>query len=64
MANSITINEKDRTATIVVDLQDLTPSSSGKTLLFINQNGNNAIKGNYKGKPATISITGYVKADK
>lgn len=60
--NGISIDRKAGTATIVVSLQALTPSSSGKTLLFLNCNGNNAIKGTYEGKPATVTMTGYIKA--
>jgi hypothetical protein len=62
MNASITIDQKVGTATIIVPLRQLTPSSSGKTLLFINQNGNNAVKGVYDGKPCTVTITGYIKA--
>ena len=63
MSNAIiTIDPKTNIATITIHLQELGPSSSGKTNMVANVNGNNAIKVDLpNGKRGTFTITGYYK---
>ena len=59
---TITVDPKTNTATITIPLQELGPSSSGRTMLVANYNGNNGLKVTLpNGKLATFTLTGYYK---
>lgn len=60
MSANITI--KGNQAVITIDLQELGPSTSGKTMLVANCNGNNGLKATLpNGKLGTFTLTGYYK---
>jgi hypothetical protein len=48
--------------TIVIDLDDPTPSASGKTLVVASTHGNVATKIMIDGKVLTIGLNAYIKA--
>ena len=47
--------------TIVIDLQEPTPSASGKTLVVATTHGNVATECIVDGKPVTIGLNAYIK---
>ena len=49
--------------TIVIDLDDPTPSASGKTLVVASTHGNKVFESvKVNGKPVTIGLNAYIKA--
>lgn len=46
---------------ITLDLQDPTPSTSGKTLVVATTHGNMATTAQVNGKPLTIGVNAYIK---
>ncbi len=57
----LTIDEKERTMTIVMDLEEPTPSSSGKTLVVASTRGNMQTDAMLDGKPVVIGVNAYIK---
>lgn len=57
----LTIDEKERTMTIVMDLEEPTPSSSGKTLVVASTRGNTQTDAMLDGKPVVIGVNAYIK---
>ncbi|MGI6419572.1 MAG: hypothetical protein ACOX1P_28360 [Thermoguttaceae bacterium] len=57
----LTIDEKERTMTIVMDLEEPTPSSSGKTLVVASTRGNMQTDAMLDGKPVIIGVNAYIK---
>ncbi len=47
--------------TIVIDLQEPTPSASGKTLVVATTHGNVVTECVVDGKPVTIGLNAYIK---
>ncbi|MCX6158730.1 MAG: hypothetical protein NTY74_12200 [Ignavibacteriae bacterium] len=47
--------------TIVIDLQEPTPSASGKTLVVATTHGNVVTECIVDGKPVTIGLNAYIK---
>ena len=55
------INEKDKTLTIVIDIQEPVRSSSGKTLVVASSHGNQAVGVNIGGKALIVGLNAYVR---
>ena len=58
---SATIDEKVRTLTLVLDLEEPTPSASGKTLVVASTRGNASTTALINGKPLTVGVNAYIK---
>lgn len=52
---------KDNKLTIVIDLQEPRPSSTGKTLVVATSGGNITTNATVKGKPVIIGLNAYIK---
>ena len=52
---------KNKKLYIEIDLEEPTPSSSGKTLVVASTHGNTATTAEVNGKPVTIGLTAYIK---
>lgn len=52
---------KGNTLTIEIELQEPTPSGSGKTLVVASSHGNQATTATVKGKPVIIGLNAYIK---
>lgn len=59
----VTVDEKKGKLFIEADIEALTPSASGKTLVFASTRG--ALKTDQKvqGKPVTVTLSAYVPRD-
>jgi hypothetical protein len=57
----LTIDEQERTVTIVMDLEEPTPSSSGKTLVVASTRGNMQTEAMLDGKPVIVGVNAYIK---
>ena len=53
---------KGKQLIITCDLQEPTPSASGKTLVVATSHGNQATSVIVDGKPLTIGLNAYIKA--
>ncbi len=58
---TLTIDEKERSLTIVMDLEEPTPSSSGKTLVVASTRGNATTDAKLNGKPVIVGVNAYIK---
>ena len=58
---SATIDEKAKTLTLVLDLEEPTPSASGKTLVVASTRGNSSTTAMVNGKPLTVGVNAYIK---
>jgi len=56
-----TIDEKNKTLTIVIDLEEPRPSSSGKTLVVASSHGNQQTDAMIKGQPITVGVNAYIR---
>ena len=61
MLRSCKINESDRTLTIVMDLDNPTPSASGKTLVCATTRGNAKTEAMVQGKTVIVGVNAYIK---
>ncbi len=52
---------KDNKLFIEIDLQEPTPSSTGKTLVVASTHGNTVTQAMINGKPITIGLNAYIK---
>jgi len=52
---------KDNKLTIVIDLQEPRPSSTGKTLVVATSGGNITTNASVQGKPVIIGLNAYIK---
>jgi len=52
---------KNKKLYIEIDLEEPTPSSSGKTLVVASTRGNTATTAEVNGKPVTIGLNAYIK---
>jgi hypothetical protein len=62
MLKQATIDEQAKTLTLVLDLQDPTPSASGKTLVIATTHGNVPSDVQIDGKPLIIGVNAYIRA--
>ena len=62
MGVAVTIDEKARTLTVVVDLQEPTRSASGKTLVVASTHGNVVTTATVQGRPVTLGLNAYIRA--
>ena len=53
---------KDGKLIIEIDMQEPTPSASGKTLVVASTRGNVVTQAMVDGKPVTIGLNAYIKA--
>jgi hypothetical protein len=58
---SATIDPKAKTLTLVLDLENPTPSSSGKTLVVASTRGNAPTTAIVNGKPVVVGVNAYIK---
>lgn len=52
---------RDNKLFIEIDLEEPTPSSSGKTLVVASTHGNIATSAQVNGKPVSIGLNAYIK---
>jgi hypothetical protein len=52
---------KDKKLYIEIDLEEPTPSSSGKTLVVASTRGNTVTSAEVNGKPVSIGLNAYIK---
>jgi len=52
---------KNKKLYIEIDLEEPTPSSSGKTLVVASTHGNTITTAEVNGKPITIGLNAYIK---
>lgn len=58
---SVKIDTKAKTVTIIMDLEDPTPSASGKTLVVASSRGNQKTEATVNGQPVTVGVNAYIK---
>jgi len=56
-----TIDEKNKTLTIVIDLEEPRPSSSGKTLVVASSHGNQQTDAMVKGQSVIVGVNAYIR---
>ena len=61
MLHDVKIDEQAKTLTLVLDLQDPTPSASGKTLVVATTHGNQPTDVQIDGKPLIIGVNAYIR---
>ena len=55
------IDEEAKTLTLVLDLQDPTPSTSGKSLVVSTTHGNQPTDATVDGKPLIVGVNAYIR---
>lgn len=58
---AVSVSIKGKQMTIVIDMQDPTPSASGKTLVVASTYGNISTNAQVNGKPITLGLNAYIK---
>ena len=61
MLRETRIDEKAKTITLVLDLQEPTPSASGKTLVVATTHGNVPTDVKIDGKTVTVGVNAYIR---
>ena len=61
MLRDTKIDEQEKTLTLVLDLQDPTPSASGKTLVVATTHGNQPTDVKIDGKPLIVGVNAYIR---
>lgn len=61
MATQVSIDEKKKTLTIVLDLQEPERSASGKTMVIATTRGNQTTEARFQGRPITVGVNAYYK---
>ncbi len=61
MLREAKIDEDAKTLTLVLDLQELTPSASGKTLVIATTHGNVPTDVQVEGKPVIVGVNAYIR---
>ena len=61
MLREAKIDEEAKTLTLVLDLQDPTPSASGKTLVVATTHGNQPTDVSVDGKPLIVGVNAYIR---
>lgn len=59
----VTVDQKAKTVTIVLPLQEPTESKSGKSLTIATTHGNMRSNARFKGKTVTIGANAYIPND-
>ena len=62
MLREAKIDEDAKTLTLVLDLQEPSPSASGKTLVIATTHGNVPTDVQVMGKPVTVGVNAYIRA--
>lgn len=62
MLRGAKIDEDSKTLTLVLDLQEPTPSASGKTLVVATTHGNVPSEIQVNEKPVIIGVNAYIRA--
>ena len=62
MLREVKIDEDTKTLTLVLELQDPTPSASGKTLVVATTHGNVPTDIQINGKPVIVGVNAYIRA--
>ncbi len=62
MLREAKIDEEAKTLTIVLDLQEPTPSASGKTLVVATSHGPVPTDLQINGKPVIVGVNAYIRA--
>ncbi len=60
-AMGMNVEIKNNKLCIEIDLEEPTPSASGKTLVVASTHGNMVTSATVKGKPVTIGLNAYIK---
>ena len=60
MLKSATIDERKRELTLVLELQEPTPSATGKTLVVATTRGNTPTSAMLNGKPVIVGVNAYL----
>jgi hypothetical protein len=60
MLREVKIDEEAKTLTLVLDLQEPTPSASGKTLIVATTHGNQPTDVTVNGKPVIVGVNAYI----
>jgi hypothetical protein len=55
------IDEEAKTLTLVLDMQEPTPSASGKTLVVATTHGNQPTDVMVNGKPLIVGVNAYIR---
>ena len=58
---ALKVEVKNNRLFIEIDLEEPTPSSSGKTLVVASTHGNTVTTAEVDGKPVTIGLNAYIK---
>ena len=62
MLREVKIDEQAKTLTLVLELQDPTPSASGKTLVVATTHGNVPTEVKVQDKPVIVGVNAYIRA--
>jgi len=62
MLKEARIDREARTLTLVLDLQEPAPSTSGKTLVIATTHGNVPTQVQIDGKPVIVGVNAYIRA--
>lgn len=60
MLREVKIDEEAKTLTLVLGLQEPTPSASGKTLVVATTHGNQPTDVTVNGKPVIVGVNAYI----
>ena len=64
MLRSAKIDEASKTLTLVLDLQEPTPSATGKTLVVATTHGNQPTDVIIGGQPVIVGVNAYIRKGK
>jgi hypothetical protein len=64
LLRSAKIDEAAKTITLVLELQDPTPSASGKTLVIATTHGNQPTDVLLDGQPVIVGVNAYIRNKK
>ena len=62
MLREAKLDEESKTLTLVLDLQEPTPSASGKTLVIATTHGNVPTDVQVNDKPVIVGVNAYIRA--
>ena len=60
MLKQVVVDEKAKTLTLVLDLEEPTPSASGKTLVVASTRGNARTDAQVAGKVLIVGVNAYI----
>ena len=60
MLKQVIVDEKAKTLTLVLDLEEPTPSASGKTLVVASTRGNARTDAQVNGKTLVVGMNAYI----